>query len=197
MEKKKAGPDSTSFSPSPLRKSTAVAREDIFSPYSQAKLNTFRKALKQDRGISFSWKENGEARTFGFAGKENERQDQDEDALMLPKDLTGDRDKDMKPLFLRLVALIGESFFSFSFFSSFGSHPFFLFADRSSMRIHMKEILRGADIGYPIQSRQLKKTSSIKSAYAELRELLQAHGKRQVLKGGVLRVTPVMLDVFL
>jgi len=197
VEKRRDESHGTSFSPSPLKLQTAVAREDIFSPYSQAKLNTFRKALKKDRDIQFSWKENGEARTFGFAGKENERQDQDEDALMLPKDLTGDRDKDMKPLFLRLVALIGESFFSFSFFSSFGSHPFFLFADRSSMRIHMKEILRGADIEYPIQSRQLKKTSSIKSAYAELRELLQAHGKCQVLKGGVLRVTPVMLDVFL
>ena len=72
-----------------------------------------------------------------------------------------------------------------------------VFADRSSLRIHMKEILRGADIEYPIQSRRLKKTSAMKEAYKDLRELLQAHGKCQVLKGGVLRVTPAMLDVFL
>jgi len=130
VEKKKAGPDSTSFSPSPLRKSTAVAREDIFSPYSQAKLNTFRKALKKDRDIQFSWKENGETRTFGFAGKENERQveDEDEGVLVLPKQLMGDRDHDMKPLFMKLVALIGEFFFFlFVLFSSLVSSSFFLF----------------------------------------------------------------------
>jgi len=196
VEKKKAGPDSTSFSPSPLRKSTAVAREDIFSPYSQAKLNTFRKALKKDRDIQFSWKENRETRTFGFAGKENERQDQDEDALMLPKDLTGDRDKDMKPLFLKLVALIGESFFSFSFFFVWVSSLLSICRSLFNENPHERDTA-WCDIEYPIQSRQLKKTSSIKSAYAELRELLQAHGKCQVLKGGVLRVTPAMLDVFL
>jgi len=99
VEKRRDESHGTSFSPSPLKLQTAVAREDIFSPYSQAKLNTFRKALKQDRGISFSWKENGEARTFGFAGKENERQveDEDEGVLVLPKELMGDRDHDMKP----------------------------------------------------------------------------------------------------
>jgi len=159
---------------------TAVAREDIFSPYSQAKLNAFRKALKKDRDIWFSWKEDGVNKTSGLVvDKENkvEKQelDDDDDVLLLPKELTGNRDNDLKPLFMKLVDLV----------------------DRSSLRGNMKHILRGSDIDYPIHSRQLKKTSAMKEAYKDLRELLQAHEKCQVLKGGVLKVTPAMLDVFL
>jgi len=202
VEKKKAGPHSTSFSPSPLRRPTAVAREDIFSPYSQAKLNAFRKALKKDRDIWFSWKEDGVDKTSGLVGKENERQveDEDEGVLVLPKELVGDRDHDMKPLFMKLVALIGEFFFSFLMylFSFFLCVSFSSFApDRSSLRGDMKHILRGSGIDYPIHARQLKKSSAMKEAYKDLRELLRAHEKCKVLKGGVLKVTPGMLEVFL
>ena len=110
---------------------TAVAREDIFSPYSQAKLNAFRKALKKDRDIWFSWKEDGVDRTSGLVvDKENkvEKQelDDDDDVLLLPKELTGNRDNDMKPLFMKLVDLVGMDFFPIFFLFIFSS-SFLLF----------------------------------------------------------------------
>ena len=109
---------------------------------------------------------------------------------------------------MSLVDLVGGCFlfpffsyflflFLFFLFLFFFHHLLHLFTARSSLRNQMIHILRGAGIDFPVRSYPLKKTSAMKSAYADLRELLRVNEKGQLLKGGTIRLTPSMLDVFL
>jgi len=65
--------------------------------------------------VWFSWKENGVVHSFGLNDQKGHQENHfdaqegdGDETLVLPKELNGNRDLDIKPLFLKLVNLVGR-----------------------------------------------------------------------------------------
>ena len=96
-----------------------------FSPASEAKLEGFKRALRNKEHVWCSWidKESGHVKSKGLIDAS--------ESLVLPLQLTGDRDTQVKPQFTMIVEMMGKRSFSFLLFS-------FLFSYFLSFLLHSR-----------------------------------------------------------
>jgi len=129
------------------------------------RLLAFAAALNTQKRVWFSYLDaGGEVFTTGFTpGPES--------VITIPLEVKGDRDTVIKPLFLAVVDLLGES----------------------EMREKVLDTLRRHAIGYPLQSSKLKSTTAMKRVLKSLRHYL-IQGKRcEILPSGDIWIAPFML----
>lgn len=134
------------------------------------KVAKFRRVLAKHPGAWISWIDEGKVKTFGSPSGAGSA------AITIPARLSGDRDTVIKPILVKIVSLLTRS---------------------STLGAETRRILARHDIDYPLKIKRLKKSTNMKGALQDIRQLLQREKRCEVMPCGSLRTSADILGVLI